>query len=127
MYEYLHVYVIYWFIMLFLDVFHHYYHYVQSVISQTYASARKHAEACGCSQDPGCNLGVEGGSTLGDRNLGMETGGLREMGGAPRNPAPRNHFLAWTAKPSGCHCTDGHLTSRVITDDRQISQSADPP
>ena len=28
------------------------------------------------------------------------------MGGAPRNPALRNHFLVWTVKPSGCHCTD---------------------
>ena len=31
---------------------------------------------------------------------------LREMGGAPRNPAPRNHFLAWIVKSPGCHCTD---------------------
>ena len=31
---------------------------------------------------------------------------LGEMGGAPRNPAPRKHFLLWTVKPSGCHCTD---------------------
>ena len=31
---------------------------------------------------------------------------LREMGGAPGNPAPRNHFLVWIVKPSGCHCTD---------------------
>ena len=43
------------------------------------------------------------------------------MGGAPRNPAPRNHFLVWIVKPSGCHCTDGHLTSRVFTEDQQIS------
>ena len=42
---------------------------------------------------------------------------LREMGGAPRNPAPRNHFSAWIVKPSGCHCTDGHLESRVFTKD----------
>ena len=28
------------------------------------------------------------------------------MGGAPRNPAPRNQFLVWIVKPSGCHCTD---------------------
>ena len=41
------------------------------------------------------------------------------MGGAPRNPAPRNH--------SGRHCTDGHLTSIAFTEDQQISQSADPP
>ena len=27
--------------------------------------------------------------------------GLREMGGAPRNPAPGNHFLVWIVKPSG--------------------------
>ena len=25
------------------------------------------------------------------------------MGGVPRNPAPRNHFLAWIVRPSGCH------------------------
>ena len=31
---------------------------------------------------------------------------VREMGGAPRNPAPRNHFLVWIVKPSGCHCAD---------------------
>ena len=31
---------------------------------------------------------------------------LREMGGAPRNPAPKSHFLVWIVKPSGCHCTD---------------------
>ena len=40
---------------------------------------------------------------------------MREMGGAPRNPAPRGHFLVRIVKPSGCHCTDGHLTSRVFT------------
>ena len=28
-----------------------------------------------------------------------------EMGGAPSNPAPRNHFLVRIVKPSGCHCT----------------------
>ena len=28
------------------------------------------------------------------------------MGGAPRNPAPRNHFLVRIVEPSGCHCTD---------------------
>ena len=31
---------------------------------------------------------------------------IREMAGAPRNPAPRNHFSVWIVKPSGCHCTD---------------------
>ena len=46
---------------------------------------------------------------------------LREMGGAPRNPAPGNHFLVRIVKPSGCHCTDGHLTSRVFTEDQNIS------
>ena len=40
---------------------------------------------------------------------------------APRNPAPRNHLLVWIVKSSGCHCTDGHLTSRVFTEDRNIS------
>ena len=32
--------------------------------------------------------------------------GIREMGGAPRNPAPRNHFFVRIVKPAGCHCTD---------------------
>ena len=30
---------------------------------------------------------------------------VREMGGAPRNPAPGNLCLVWIVKPSGCHCT----------------------
>ena len=47
---------------------------------------------------------------------------IREMGGAPRNAAPRNHFLVWIVKPSGFHCTDGHLTSRVFTEDQNIAQ-----
>ena len=46
---------------------------------------------------------------------------VREMGGAPRNPAPRNHLSVWIVKPSGCHCTDGHLTMKVFTEDQQIS------
>ena len=45
----------------------------------------------------------------------------REMGGAPRNPAPRSHFLVWIVKPSGCHCTDGPLTGRAFTEDQKIS------
>ena len=51
----------------------------------------------------------------------------REMGGAPRNPAPRSHFLVWIVTPSSCHCTDRHLTSILSAENRQISQSADPP
>ena len=31
------------------------------------------------------------------------------MGGAPRNPAPRNHLSAWIVEPSGCHRTDAIL------------------
>ena len=31
---------------------------------------------------------------------------IRDMGGAPRNPAPRNHFFVWIVKPSGCRYTD---------------------
>ena len=46
---------------------------------------------------------------------------VREMGGAPRNPAPRSHFLVWVVQPSGCHCTDGHLTGRAFTKDQQTS------
>ena len=49
------------------------------------------------------------------------------MRGAPRNPAPRNHLLVGIVKPSGCHCTDGHLTSIVFTEDQKMSYSADPP
>ena len=30
----------------------------------------------------------------------------RAMGGARRNPAPRNHFWVWVVKPSGGHCTN---------------------
>ena len=33
------------------------------------------------------------------------------MGGAPRNPAPRNHLLVRIVKPSGYRCADGHSTS----------------
>ena len=40
------------------------------------------------------------------------------MAGAPSNSAPRSHFLARIVKPSGCHCTDGHLTSRVFAEDQ---------
>ena len=39
---------------------------------------------------------------------------IREMGGAPRNPAPRNHFLVWIVKPSGCHCADVFLVETDI-------------
>ena len=41
------------------------------------------------------------------------------MGGAPRNPAPRNHVLARIVEPSGCHCTDAHMKSTVFTEDQQ--------
>ena len=30
---------------------------------------------------------------------GGHPGPVREMGGAPRNPAPRNHFSVWIVKP----------------------------
>ena len=39
---------------------------------------------------------------------------LREMGGAPRNPAPRNHLWVWIVKPSGCHCIDASLVSASL-------------
>ena len=51
---------------------------------------------------------------------------LRGMGGAPMNPAPRNHFLVWIVKPSGCHCTDafgGKTYRRVPTPLRSTSQA----
>ena len=54
---------------------------------------------------------------------------LREMGGAPRNPAPRSHFLVWIVKPSGCHCTDafgGKTYRRVPTRLRSTSPFSDP-
>ena len=40
--------------------------------------------------------------------VGRDSAGpeLREMGGAPRNPSPRNHFLVWIVKSPGCHCKD---------------------
>ena len=52
---------------------------------------------------------------------------LREMGGDPRNPVPRNRFWVWVVKTSGCHCTDGHLTSKAFAEDQAIASSADPP
>ena len=39
---------------------------------------------------------------------------LREMGGALRNPAPRNHFLVWIVKASGCRCTDGQVDKNIV-------------
>ena len=39
---------------------------------------------------------------------------IREMG---EHLAPRNHLLVWIVKASGRPCTDGHLTSRVLTED----------
>ena len=50
------------------------------------------------------------------------------MGGSPRNPAPRNHLLAWIVKPSGCHCTDafgGKRYRRVPTPLRSTSPFSD--
>ena len=52
---------------------------------------------------------------------------LREMGGAPRNSAPRNRFRVRIVKPSGCHCTDGHLTSKVFTEDFKNIVECRPP
>ena len=52
------------------------------------------------------------------------------MGGAPRNPAPRNHFLVWIVKPSGCLCTDafsGNKYRRVPTPLRSTSPFSDRP
>ena len=45
---------------------------------------------------------------------------VRDMGGAPRNPAPRKHFLAWIVKSSGCHCTDA-FGGKNIADCRPLS------
>ena len=52
---------------------------------------------------------------------------IREMGGAPRNPAPRNHFVVRIVKPSSWHFTDGHLTSRAFTEDQQKVAECRPP
>ena len=50
------------------------------------------------------------------------------MGGAPRNLAPRNHFLVRIVKPSGCHCTDafgGNKYRRVPTPPGSTSPFSD--
>ena len=52
---------------------------------------------------------------------------IREIGAAPRNPAPRIHFFVWIVKPSGCHCTDGHLTSRAFIEDQKHIVECRPP
>ena len=71
---------------------------------------------------------------------------LRVMRGAPRNPAPRNHFFVRIVKPSDVYTYIyiyvvyvyvyiyiyiyiyiDHSTSRVFTEDSRISQSADLP
>ena len=62
---------------------------------------------------PPCRRGISAGggwdSPIALQLLSCASGNipsLREMGGAPRNLAPGNHFLVWIVKPSGCHCTD---------------------
>ena len=45
---------------------------------------------------------------------------MKEMGGAPRNPAPRNHFFVWIVKPSGCHCTDAFGGTKPIVECRPL-------
>ena len=58
------------------------------------------------------------GDSTWESTLVQEIARIREMGVAARNLAPWNHILGWIVKPSGCHCTDGHLTSRrVFTED----------
>ena len=42
------------------------------------------------------------------------TSALREMGGAPRNPAPRSHFLAQVVKPSGHRCADAFGGTKIV-------------
>ena len=39
---------------------------------------------------------------------------LREMVGAPKNPAPSHHFWVWIVKPSGCHCTDAFGGQNIV-------------
>ena len=60
---------------------------------------------------------TKGVAAEGGRSKPARTPSAREMGGAPRNLAPRNHLLMWIVKQSGCHCTDGHLTIRVFPED----------
>ena len=53
---------------------------------------------------------------------------IREMGGAPRNPAPRNHFLVRIVKSPGCHRKDafgGEEYRRVPTPLRSTSPSSE--
>ena len=53
---------------------------------------------------------------------------VRETGGAPRNPARRNHFWVWTVKSPGCRCTDafgGKSYRRVPTLPRSTSPFSD--
>ena len=59
-----------------------------------------------------------------DAALRLRDRAIREMGGASRNPAPRNHFLVWIVQPSGCLCTDafgGKKYRRVPTHLRSTS------
>ena len=53
------------------------------------------------------------------RRLHVHGLSVREMGGAPRKPAPRNHLLVGIAKPSGCHCTDA-LGGKDIAECRHL-------
>ena len=56
---------------------------------------------------PAGGRGPEGGGPEHPGGRGRRTAWEnKEMGGAPRNPAPRNHFLVWIVKPSGSHCAD---------------------
>ena len=51
---------------------------------------------------------------------------LREMGGAPRILAPRNHFLVGIAKPSGCHSTDALGGKKHIVECRPLLRAPPP-
>ena len=54
--------------------------------------------------------------------------GITKRGGAPGNPAPRDHLvLVWIVKASGCRCTDGHLTSSAFTEDETNMVDCRPP
>ena len=53
---------------------------------------------------------------------------VRQMGGAPRNPASKNHFVVWIVESSGCHCTDafgGDNYRRVQIPPRSTSPFSD--
>ena len=55
---------------------------------------------------------------------------MREMGGAPRNPAPRNHLWVRIVKPSGCPmhgCIWWKTISQLPPTSPSLQRSRQPP